>query len=105
MLRMPIEQYLADIIKPLLTNPTAATINQSSDDMGILLTLQVAPEDMGPLIGKGGETSKAIRHIVRIAGVKQNARVSVRILEPDGSKYIPKVTAFNGIDSLPTNQK
>lgn len=88
---MPIEKYLADIIRPLLTNPTASTITQSIDDMGILLTLQVAPEDMGPIIGKSGETAKAIRHLLRIAGVKQNARVSVKINEPDGSPYIPRV--------------
>lgn len=88
---LPIEKYLEDIIRPLLTNPTASNISQSIDDMGILLTLQVAPEDMGPIIGKSGETSKAIRHLLRIAGVKQNARVSVKILEPDGSPYVPKI--------------
>lgn len=88
---MPIEKYLADIIRPLLTNPTASTITQTIDDMGVLLTLKVAPEDMGPIIGKGGETSKAIRHLLRIAGVKHNARVSVKISEPDGSVYVPKI--------------
>lgn len=87
---MPIEQYLADVIRPLLTKPESARISQSSDDMGILLTLTVAGEDMGPLIGKQGETAKAIRHILRIAGVKQNMRVSVKITEPDGSVYVPK---------------
>lgn len=88
---MPIEKYLADIIRPLLINPTASTITQSIDDMGVLLTLQVAPEDMGPIIGKGGETAKAIRHLLRIAGVKQNARVSVKINEPDGTAYVPRI--------------
>lgn len=86
---MQIEKYLADIIHPLLTKPEGAQIIQSSDDMGILLTLVVHADDMGPLIGKMGETAKAIRHIVRIAGVKQNMRVSVKINEPDGSAYQP----------------
>lgn len=87
---MPIEQYLTDLIRPLLTKPDAAQISQSIDDMGILLTLVVAPEDMGPIIGKSGETAKAIRHLMRIAGVKHNARVSVKINEPDGSPYRPR---------------
>lgn len=87
---MPIEHYLAEVIKPLLTKPEAATIAQSSDDMGVLLTLTVHANDMGPLIGKQGETAKALRHLVRIAGVKQNMRVSVKINEPDGSAYQPK---------------
>lgn len=84
---MPMEQYLADIIRPLLTKPDSARIALSSDDMGVLLSLTVANEDMGPLIGKNGETAKAIRHIIRIAGVKQSMRVSVKITEPDGSTY------------------
>lgn len=87
---MPIEKYLVEIINPLLTKPTAAQISTTTDDMGILLTLTVAAEDMGPIIGKAGETAKAIRHLVRIAGIKQNARVSVKINEPDGSPYVPK---------------
>lgn len=87
---MPIDQYLADIIRPLLTKPEAAQISQTSDEMGVLLTLQVAREDMGVVIGKAGETAKTIRHLVRIAGVKGNMRVSVKINEPDGSAYVPK---------------
>lgn len=87
---MPVELYLSAIISPLLTKPKSAQISQSTDEMGILLTLIVAPEDMGPVIGKAGETVKAIRHLVRIMGVKQNSRVSVKINEPDGSLYRPR---------------
>lgn len=59
---MPVEQYLADVIRPLLTKPDAAQISTSLDDMGMLLTVVLAPEDMGSVIGKQGETAKAIRH-------------------------------------------
>ena len=90
-LRMqPIETYLAEIIRPLLKSPEAVKISQSTDDMGILLTVTLAKDDMGVVIGKSGETAKAIRHLVRILGVKNNARVSVKITEPDGSSYRPK---------------
>lgn len=87
---MPLEEYLARIITPLLTQPEMAKIATSNDDMGTLLSVVVAPKDMGPLIGKNGETSKAIRHLIRIAGIKQNCRVSVKINEPDGTPYRPR---------------
>lgn len=96
---MPVEQYLAAIISPLLTKPNSVQISQSTDEMGVLLTVVVAPEDMGPIIGKAGETAKAIRHLVRIMGVKQNSRVSVKINEPDGSPYRPRVKS--GETALP----
>lgn len=87
---MPIDKYLADLISPLLTRPEEMQITETIDDMGILLTVVVAPEDMGPLIGKAGETAKAIRHLARIVGVKNTKRVSVKINEPDGTPYVPK---------------
>lgn len=87
---MPVEQYLQGIIVPLLTKPEKAKIALTSDEMGMLLSVTVSSEDMGPVIGKAGETAKAIRHLVRIFGVKNNARVSVKINEPDGSVYRPR---------------
>lgn len=87
---MPIDTYLAQIIHPLLTKPDSARINVSSDEMGVLLTLVVAKEDMGSVIGKQGETAKCVRTLLRIAGIKQNARVSLKINEPDGSPYRPR---------------
>lgn len=88
---MPIEKYLESIAQPLLSNPNAFKVTASKDEMGVLLTVTVAPEDMGTLIGKLGETAKAIRHLVRIVGVKHTARVSIKITEPDGTPYKPKL--------------
>lgn len=87
---MPIESYLANVIAPLLSKPEKAQITTTNDDMGVLLSITLDKADMGSVIGKQGETAKAIRHLMRVAGVKQNARVSVKINEPDGSPYRPK---------------
>lgn len=87
---MPIDSYLAQIIAPLLTKPEKARIDAVTDEMGVLLSVTLDRADMGSVIGKGGETAKAIRHLMRVAGVKQNARVSVKINEPDGTPYKPK---------------
>ncbi len=82
--------YLAQLIQPLLNKPEGAKIEQSNDDMGVLLTLTVDKADMGSVIGRGGETAKCIRHLLRIAGLKHGARISLKITEPDGTPYKPK---------------
>jgi hypothetical protein len=81
---MPIESYLASMILPIVSKPDVVRITPTTDEMGVLLSIDVDKDDMGVVIGKAGETAKAIRHMVRIAGVRQNARVSVKINEPDG---------------------
>ena len=51
--------------------------------MGVLLTLEVDKEDMGQIIGKSGQTAKALRVLLRVLGSKNNARVNLKIVEPD----------------------
>ena len=46
---------------------------------------RVNPQDMGQVIGRQGSTAKAIRSLLRIVGVKNNARVNLKIEEPEGS--------------------
>ena len=53
--------------------------------MGVLIEVKVSPEDMGLLIGRSGSTAKAIRTLARIIGIRNNARVNLRIIEPEGS--------------------
>ncbi len=86
------EEYLADLIRPLLIKPEAATIVPTNDDMGVLYTLTVDKADMGSVIGRAGETAKAIRHLLRVAGLKHGARISLKITEPDGTPYKPRKT-------------
>ena len=52
--------------------------------MGVLLELTVAPEDMGKIIGKDGQTAKAIRTLLRVLGAQINARINLKIIEPAG---------------------
>ena len=54
--------------------------------MGVLLTLKVAPEDVGKIIGRRGATARALRSLLRIVGMKTNARVNLKIEEPEGSR-------------------
>ncbi len=78
--------YLDFTVKALVDNPDAVVITRSVDEMGVLLTLTVAPEDMGKIIGKDGNIAKAIRTLLRVVGMKHNARVNLKINEPVGGK-------------------
>lgn len=78
-------QFLEYIVKAMVDNPDAVKIVRSVDDMGVLLNLTVAPEDMGKIIGRKGNTAGAIRTLLRVVGMKNNARVNLKIPEPEGS--------------------
>ena len=54
--------------------------------MGVLLTLLVHKDDMGKVIGRSGATAKAIRTVLRVVGMKNDARVNLKIEEPEGSE-------------------
>jgi hypothetical protein len=70
--------------------------------MGVLLSLKVNPEDMGQIIGRSGSTARAIRSLVRIVGLKNHARVNLKIEEPEGGRITreEKVSAAEGLDDL-----
>ncbi len=79
------QQFLEYIIKALADNPDDVKINRTVDEMGVLLTLSVNKDDMGKVIGRSGQTAKAIRTILRVVGMKNDARVNLKIEEPEGS--------------------
>jgi predicted RNA-binding protein YlqC (UPF0109 family) len=77
-------QFLEDLVKALVDNPEDVKTNRSVDEMGVLITLDVNPADMGKVIGRSGNTAKAIRTLLRVVGMKNNARVNLKINEPAG---------------------
>lgn len=79
-------EFLEYIIKGLADHPESVKINRTVDEMGVLLSLDVHPEDMGKIIGRSGNTAKAIRILLRVVGMKNNARVNLKINEPEGGK-------------------
>ncbi len=79
------QEFLEYLIKMLVDNPDDVKVNRQVDEMGVLLTLDVNPADMGKVIGRSGNTAKAIRILLRVVGMKNNARVNLKINEPAGS--------------------
>lgn len=78
-------QFLEYVVKALVDNPDSVKITRTVDEMGVLMTLDVHPDDMGKVIGRAGNTAKAIRILLRVVGMKNNARVNLKINEPAGN--------------------
>jgi len=77
-------QFLETVVKSLVDFPGDVKINRTVDEMGVLITLDLNPADMGKIIGRSGNTAKAIRTLLRVVGMKNNARVNLKINEPEG---------------------
>lgn len=80
------KQFLETVVKALVENPNDVEVTRDIDERGVLLTLKVNPADMGKIIGKQGQTAKALRTLLRIVGNTNNARVNLKIFEPEGSE-------------------
>lgn len=82
----PDKDFIEHVVKMIVEEPDAVKVTRSVDEMGVLITLQVAKEDMGKIIGKSGQTAKSLRILLRVIGSKNNARVNLRIVEPEGEE-------------------
>jgi predicted RNA-binding protein YlqC (UPF0109 family) len=79
------KDFLEFLVKAIVDHPDDVMIDRRVDEMGVLLTLKVNAQDMGQVVGRQGATAKAIRSLLRIVGIKSNARVNLKIEEPEGS--------------------
>src|SRR3989344_3940558 len=82
-------QFLDYVIKALVDHPEEVKIQRTVDEMGVLMTLTVNSEDMGKIIGRNGNTAKAIRTLLRVVGMNNHARVNLKIEEPEGAAPRP----------------
>ncbi len=83
------QEFLEFLVKSIVDHPEDVTVERKIDEMGVLLSLRVNRQDMGQVVGREGSTAKAIRSLLRIVGVKNNARVNLKIEEPEGGKRAP----------------
>ncbi len=92
------QMFLETIVKALVDNPSDVKVDRKVDEMGVLITLDVNPADMGKIIGRQGNTAKAIRTLLRVVGMKNNARVNLKINEPEGSTRPAPSSAARSVD-------
>jgi uncharacterized protein len=79
------QAFIEYVLKLICTNPQAVKVERTIDELGVLITVEIAKEDMGTVIGKNGQTAKSLRTLLRVIGAKENARVNMKIVEPEGS--------------------
>ncbi len=77
-------QFVEFVVKAIVDNPQDVKVERTVDDMGVLCTLHVNPNDLGQVIGRQGQTAKSIRTLLRVVGAKNHARVNMKIYEPEG---------------------
>jgi hypothetical protein len=84
------QEFLEFIVKSIVAHPEDVQIDRTVDERGVLLTLKINPADMGFVIGRQGQTARAIRTLLKIVGARNNARVNLKIYDPnrtEGSHY------------------
>ena len=77
------QQFVEYIVKTLVNNPDKVTIDRTIDEKGVLLSLEVDPEDVGRIIGRRGATAQSIRTLLRALGTKNDARYNLKIVNND----------------------
>jgi predicted RNA-binding protein YlqC (UPF0109 family) len=92
------KEFVSYVVKSIVDNPNDVLIERTVDEMGVLITLKVNPSDMGYVIGKSGATAKAIRSLLRIVGARNNARVNLKILEPE--QGVQKESSINHLEDV-----
>jgi hypothetical protein len=98
------QQFLEYVIKSLVEHPEDVKIDRTVDEMGVLLKLSVNRDDMGKVIGRSGATAKAIRTILRVVGMKNDARVNLKIEEPEGGSRMGGGSPAGDDDSDPEDR-
>lgn len=96
------QQFLEYVIKALVDNPDHVKVSRTVDEMGVLLTLEVGAADMGKIIGRQGNTAKAVRTLLRVVGMKNNSRVNLKINEPVGGLKSPERVASSAASASKT---
>lgn len=84
--KMMDKEFVEYVVKMLVDSPDDVKVERKIDEMGVLITLDVNPKDMGMVIGREGMTAKALRTLLRVIGARNNARVNLKINEPEGSE-------------------
>jgi hypothetical protein len=82
------QAFVEMVVKQIVDNPEEVKTERKVDEMGVLIELTVAPEDMGKIIGKEGKTAKSIRTLLRVLGAKERARVNMKIIEPETGREV-----------------
>lgn len=80
------QEFVENLVKAIVNNPNDVRTSRIVDERGVLITLDINAADMGYVIGRQGQTARSIRTLLKIVGAKNNARVNLKINEPEGGR-------------------
>ncbi len=80
------QEFVETVVRSIVGHPDDVRTERTIDERGVLITLHINQEDMGYVIGRQGQTARSIRTLLKIVGAKSNARVNLKIFEPEGSR-------------------
>ena len=98
------QEFVEYIIRGIVNHPDDVTTERIVDERGVLITLHINQEDMGYVIGRQGQTARAVRTLLKIVGAKENARVNLKIYEPEGSRRPPREHREDRDDRAPREE-
>lgn len=84
------QEFVEYVVRAIVNNPDDVKTDKTIDQKGVLITLNINQEDMAQVIGKGGKTIMAVRTLLRIIAAKMDARINLKIAEPEGSTRGPR---------------
>ncbi|MBI4142850.1 KH domain-containing protein [Candidatus Uhrbacteria bacterium] len=87
------QEFVETVVKALVNKPEKVSTTRTVDELGVLIVLKVDPEDMGYIIGRQGQTARSLRTLLKVVGAKMNARVNLKIEEPEGSTHVRRPPA------------
>ncbi|MBR6811310.1 KH domain-containing protein [Candidatus Saccharibacteria bacterium] len=99
------QQFVEYIVKTLVNNPDKVKIDRTIDEKGVLLSLEVDPEDVGRIIGRRGATAQSIRTLLRALGTKNDARYNLKIINNDGFEGKEKADDTAADDSFASDEE
>ena len=76
------KDLLSFIVTNIVNKPDAVKIDEEASEEGINLLLTVDPTDMGIIIGKSGQTIRAIRKLLTVRAIAENVRINLQLAEP-----------------------
>ena len=86
------QEFVESIVKAIVDHPEEVVTGRTLDERGVLIQLTVNREDMGKVIGREGRTAKAIRSLLRVFGARNESRINLKIVDPEGGSADPEGT-------------
>ncbi|MFH1029916.1 MAG: KH domain-containing protein [bacterium] len=93
------QAFVESVVRAIVTHPEDVSTDRTVDERGVLIKLKINPSDMGYVIGRKGQTARAIRTLLKVVGAKNNARVGLQIEEPIGGRG-PRSSSDISTDSV-----